>query len=84
MAIAGHGEHPVIGALSGAFHGSPIRREHEGGMIGHFMMAIDPGLFPRRRRFRADVASVCDTLRATRPADPAKPVQVSGRSRGAH
>jgi LDH2 family malate/lactate/ureidoglycolate dehydrogenase len=28
--------------------------------------------------FQADVAAFCDTLRATRPADPAKPVQVAG------
>jgi LDH2 family malate/lactate/ureidoglycolate dehydrogenase len=28
--------------------------------------------------FKTDVAAFCDTLRATRPADPAKPVQVAG------
>jgi LDH2 family malate/lactate/ureidoglycolate dehydrogenase len=47
-------------------------------MIGHFMMAIDPGLFRDTADFRADVAAFCDTLRATKPADPAKPVQVAG------
>jgi LDH2 family malate/lactate/ureidoglycolate dehydrogenase len=28
--------------------------------------------------FRADVAAFCDTLRATRPADPQQPVLVAG------
>jgi len=44
-------------ALSGAFMVTDPTRAAKGGMIGHFMMAIDPGLFrdaddfPRRRRF---------------------------------
>jgi LDH2 family malate/lactate/ureidoglycolate dehydrogenase len=48
------------------------------GMIGHFMMAIDPDLFRDPAEFRADVAAFCDTLRATKPADPSKPVMVAG------
>ena len=39
---------------------------------------MDPGLFRDAADFRADVASFCDTLRATKPADPAKPVMVAG------
>jgi LDH2 family malate/lactate/ureidoglycolate dehydrogenase len=46
--------------------------------IGHFFMAIDPGLFRDASEFRADVAAFCDSLRATRPADPAHPVMVAG------
>jgi len=65
-------------ALSGAFMVTDPTRAAKGGMIGHFMMAIDPGLFRDAADFRADVASFCDTLRATKPADPAKPVQVAG------
>ena len=65
-------------ALSGAFMVTDPTRAAKGGMIGHFMMAIDPGLFRDTADFRADVASFCDTLRATKPADPSKPVQVAG------
>jgi LDH2 family malate/lactate/ureidoglycolate dehydrogenase len=46
--------------------------------IGHFFMAIDPGLFRDPADFRADVASFCDALRATRPIDPELPVLVAG------
>ena len=46
--------------------------------IGHFMLAMDSGLFRDAADFRADVTAFCDTLRATKPADPAKPVMVAG------
>jgi LDH2 family malate/lactate/ureidoglycolate dehydrogenase len=65
-------------ALPGAFMVTDPTRAASGGMIGHFMMAIDPGLFRDAADFRADVAAFCDALRATTPADPAKPVQVAG------
>ncbi len=65
-------------ALSGAFMVTDPARAAKGGMIGHFMMAIDPGLFRDVADFRADVASFCDTLRAPKPADPARPVMVAG------
>src|SRR5437763_10452770 len=65
-------------ALSGAFMVTDPMRGAKSGMIGHFMMAIDPGLFRDTTDFRADVAAFCDTLRATKPADPAMPVQVAG------
>ena len=65
-------------ALSGAFMITDPTRAAKGGMIGHFMMAIDPGLFRDVADFRADVAAFCDTLRATTPADPSKPVMVAG------
>jgi LDH2 family malate/lactate/ureidoglycolate dehydrogenase len=46
--------------------------------IGHFFMAIDPGLFRDRREFQADVARFCSDLRATKPIDPGRPVMVAG------
>jgi LDH2 family malate/lactate/ureidoglycolate dehydrogenase len=65
-------------ALSGAFMITDPTRASKGGMIGHFLMAIDPGLFRDAADFRADVAAFCDTLRASKPADPSKPVMVAG------
>ena len=65
-------------ALSGGWLVTDPARAGKSGAIGHFMMAIDPGLFRDSADFRADVAAFCDTLRATKPADPAKPVQVAG------
>ena len=65
-------------ALSGGWLVTDPARTGKSGAIGHFMMAIDPGLFRDSADFRADVAAFCDTLRATKPADPAKPVQVAG------
>ena len=57
----------------------PMHTKKSGTMdIGHFMLAMDPGLFRDAADFRADVASFCDTLRATKPVDPGKPVQVAG------
>jgi len=46
--------------------------------IGHFFMAIDPGLFREQSDFQSDVAQFCSDLRATRPVDPSQPVMVAG------
>jgi LDH2 family malate/lactate/ureidoglycolate dehydrogenase len=35
-------------------------------------------LFRDEGAFEADVATLCDALRATRPVDPARPVTVAG------
>ena len=57
----------------------PMHTKKPGTMdIGHFLMAMDPGLFRDAADFRADVTAFCDNLRATKPADPAKPVMVAG------
>ena len=57
----------------------PAHTKKQGTMdIGHFFLAMDPGLFRDAADFRADVAAFCDTLRATKPVDPAKPVMVAG------
>ena len=46
--------------------------------IGHFFMAIDPGLFRDSDDFQTDVATLLGALRATTPIDPARPVMVAG------
>jgi LDH2 family malate/lactate/ureidoglycolate dehydrogenase len=71
----------ILGAcLSGAtLITSPMHMKQPWGQdIGHFFMAIDPGLFRDPEDFRADVTGFCDSLRATMPMDPAKPVMVAG------
>ena len=46
--------------------------------IGHFFLALDPALFRSAGAFEADVAALCDAMRATRPVDPKQPVMVAG------
>lgn len=80
----GYGLAAMVNILSSALSGAtmitdPGHTKQPGTMgIGHFFMAIDPGLFRDASEFRADVAAFCDSLRATRPADPAHPVMVAG------
>jgi LDH2 family malate/lactate/ureidoglycolate dehydrogenase len=80
----GYGLGAMVNILSSALSGGlmvtePTRNTRPGAIdIGHFFLAMDPGMFRDTADFQADVASFCDTLRATRPADPAKPVQVAG------
>ncbi|WP_371135857.1 Ldh family oxidoreductase [Reyranella sp.] len=74
----------MVNILSSALSGAtmvtdPLHTKKPGTMdIGHFLLALDPGLFRDAADFRADVAAFCATLRATKPADPAKPVLVAG------
>lgn len=57
----------------------PMHTKKPQGMdIGHFFMAIDPGLFRDPAEFQADVARFLGDLRATTPIDPAQPVMVAG------
>ncbi len=58
-------------ALSGGFLVTDPARAGKTGMIGHFMMAIDPTSAPTSRRSAIRCAPPS-------PADPAKPVQVAG------
>jgi LDH2 family malate/lactate/ureidoglycolate dehydrogenase len=77
----------VLGAcLSGAtLITDPLHTKKPQGMdIGHFLLALSPSLFRDEAAFRADVAGFCDTLRATRPIDPDRPVQVAGDPERAH
>ena len=46
--------------------------------IGHFFLALSPGLFRGPGAFETDVAAFCDAMRATPPSDPARPVMVAG------
>jgi LDH2 family malate/lactate/ureidoglycolate dehydrogenase len=45
---------------------------------GHFVLALDPGLFRDRAAFGGDIDAYCARLRSTPPADPAQPVLVAG------
>ena len=80
----GYGLGAMVNILSSALSGGmmvtdPTRNAKPGPIdIGHFFLALDPGMFRDISDFKADVAVFCDTLRATKPADPAKPVQVAG------
>jgi LDH2 family malate/lactate/ureidoglycolate dehydrogenase len=80
----GYGLGAMVNILSSALSGAcmvtdPMHTRKPGTMdIGHFMLAMDPGMFRDADDFRADVVAFCDTLRATKPVDPAKPVQVAG------
>ena len=53
-------------------------KKPQGMDIGHFFMAIDPGLFRDTDSFTADVTRFCNDLRATTPMDPKQPVMVAG------
>jgi LDH2 family malate/lactate/ureidoglycolate dehydrogenase len=80
----GYGLGAMVNILSSALSGAtmvtdPLHTRKPGTMdIGHFFLALDPGLFRDAADFRADVAAFCDALRATKPASPAKPVLVAG------
>ena len=63
----------------------PMHTKKPGTMdIGHFFLALDPGMFRDVADFRADVAAFCDTLRATKPADPGQARHGRRRSRAPH
>jgi LDH2 family malate/lactate/ureidoglycolate dehydrogenase len=80
----GYGLSAMVNILASALSGATMitdpmhMKKPEGMDIGHFFLALDPGLFRAPKDFRADVAAFCDALRATRPADPARPVMVAG------
>jgi LDH2 family malate/lactate/ureidoglycolate dehydrogenase len=80
----GYGLAVMVGILSSCLSGATLvtdpqhTKKPQGLDIGHFFLALDPGLFRDPGDFRADVTTFCDSLRATRPADPAQPVLVAG------
>jgi LDH2 family malate/lactate/ureidoglycolate dehydrogenase len=80
----GYGLSSMVNILSSALSGAtmitdPQHTKKPGTQdIGHFMLALDPGIFRDPKEFRDDVAAFCDTLRATKPADPDRPVMVAG------
>ncbi|MGK9171425.1 Ldh family oxidoreductase [Inquilinus limosus] len=71
----------LAGALpGGSFSPTRVRTQKPGDPdnIGHFFLAIDPEAFRPLPDFERDVDEVIGTLKATRPADAAEPVLVSG------
>ncbi len=80
----GYGLAAMVNILGSCLSGAtlitdPMHTQKPKGMdIGHFFMAIDPGLFRDPGEFEADVAQFCGDLRATMPIDPTQPVMVAG------
>ena len=80
----GYGLAVMVNILGSCLSGAtlitdPMHTKKPVGMdIGHFFMAIDPGLFRESDDFQTDVASFMGALRATTPVDPARPVMVAG------
>jgi LDH2 family malate/lactate/ureidoglycolate dehydrogenase len=80
----GYGLSAMVNILSSALSGAtmitdPQHTKKPGTMdIGHFLLAMDPGMFRDTDDFRADVASFCASLRATKPANTANAVLVAG------
>ena len=70
----------LAGGLSGAtFPSDTLHAKGPGPVnIGHFFLALDPGLFGDPTGFAAGVGRFCDAMRATRPIDPGQPVLVAG------
>lgn len=69
----------LAGSLGGAsFTPTRSRAPDAPHDIGHLFLALDPAAFREPEAFRADVDVVIDTLRASRPADPARPVLLPG------
>jgi hypothetical protein len=80
----GYGLAVMVNILSSCLSGAtlitdPMHTKKPVGMdIGHFFMAIDPGVFRDSGDFDTDVATFMGALRATTPIDPARPVMVAG------
>ena len=79
----GYGLAVMVNILSACLSGAslvtdPMHTKRQIMNIGHFFMAVDPGMFRDPVEFRADVAALCDSLRATKAVDPARPVLVAG------
>jgi len=80
----GYGLAVMVNILASCLSGAtlvtdPMHAKKPQGMdIGHFCLALNPGMFRDDGAFEADVATLCDALRATGPVDPAHPVMVAG------
>ncbi len=79
----GYGLAGMVNILASCLSGAglitdPMHTKRKIQDIGHFFMAIDPGMFRDPAEFRADVITFCDALRATKPIDPEQPVMVAG------
>lgn len=86
----GYGLSVMVNILGSCLSGATLitdpmhTKKPKGIDIGHFFLALSPTLFREQGAFEADVASLCDTLRATRPVDPAQPVMVAGDPERGH
>jgi LDH2 family malate/lactate/ureidoglycolate dehydrogenase len=80
----GYGLSVMVNILSACLSGSTLitdpmhTKKPQGQDIGHFFLAMDPGLFRDPAAFKQDVARFLGDLRATPPVDPARPVMVAG------
>lgn len=80
----GYGLSMMVNILSSCLTGATLitdpmhTKKPQGADIGHFFLALDPKLFRTAGEFEADVASLCDALRATPSAEPELPVLVAG------
>jgi LDH2 family malate/lactate/ureidoglycolate dehydrogenase len=79
----GYGLAMMVNILAGALSGATLPSDPGHGKapranIGHFFLAMDPGLFRDPAEFRTEVARFCDAMRTTPPVDPARPVMIAG------
>ncbi|MDQ1080162.1 Ldh family oxidoreductase [Pseudoroseomonas cervicalis] len=81
----GYGLGLMVQILAGTLTGGALsvlrdRRQPPGAPdnIGHFFLAIDPAAFRPREDFDTDLATLLDTMRATPPSHPDRPVLVPG------
>ena len=80
----GYGLAAMVNILASCLSGATLitdpqhTKKPQGNDIGHFFMAIDPGLFRTAEEFQGDVARFCGDLRATKPVDPSQPAMVAG------
>ena len=70
----------LAGGLSGVTYPSDAGHTQGPGPqnVGHFLLALDPGMFGDAAGFTAGVARFCDAMRHTPPAEPDLPVLVAG------
>jgi LDH2 family malate/lactate/ureidoglycolate dehydrogenase len=66
--------------VGGSFspHRNATQKPDDPNNIGHLCIALNPAAFRDATAFEEEVAAILDTLRATKPADPAKPVLIPG------
>ncbi|HWA50495.1 MAG TPA: Ldh family oxidoreductase [Dongiaceae bacterium] len=80
----GYGLSMMVNILSTCLSGATLitdpmhTKKPQGYDIGHFYLAFDPKLFRETGEFQTDVASLCNSLRATKPAEDGVPVLVAG------
>ncbi|MEU0068809.1 Ldh family oxidoreductase [Streptomyces sp. NPDC006332] len=83
----GYGLAVMVQILSAALSGADLAATRPPGApddIGHFFLALDAGFLRPDGGFLDDVDELLDTLRATPPAHPDKPVLVAGDPERAH